>query len=283
MITNDGWFDWAERRPGPADKVYSEPCTSELFIPHSAVGWYAGWYSRLFSTARLPNGRYTPYAAASVTGWVELNGHFIQHYPVHKSCWASGSRHPNTKGNAFEHAGGAPGNYMQPFTPEQVNTDIRITLDMQDYHQRKHPGVYNNLWKEPRRPLNAEDLNATLYEHNECTRWGSLPTACPSERLRYAWGRIVTALNEQEEDDNMPDERLDAIYRELGGGGTPVMFQVLDAGAPNGVKSIPLSRLDYLNYKAYGLIVSDANVSKDWQNLIEGASHAQAHGHVITP
>ena len=172
---------------------------------------------------------------------------------------------------------------MQPFTPEQVATDIRITNDMQDWHKRKNSAIYNSQWKAPRRPTTATDVLAQLYEHNECTRWGSLPTACPSERLRYAWSRIVASLHEQEEDDDMADERLDAIYRDLGGGGNPVMFQVLDAGAPNGVKSIPLSRLDYLNYKAYGLIVSDANVGKDWMNLIEGATHPQAHGHVITP
>ena len=293
MITDDGWFDWMERRPGPPDKVYSGDNSVRIWLPHSAVGWYAGWASRLFSDARtgtcrhggvhMPQGGdYTSYAAASVHGWVELNGVCYQHYPVFAKCWASGSAWPNSNGVAFEHAGGAPGNFMQPFTTEQTAADIRMTDDIQEWHARTdRPG--SELWVSPRRPTSPTDVDAELYEHNECIRWGSAATACPSQRLRYSWDKIVRALNREEEDDNMPDQRLDAIYQELNGSGDPIMFTVLDRAAPNGKKTIPLSRLDYLNYKAYGLIDSDVNVGKDWMTLIEGATHAEAHGHVITP
>ena len=43
MISQDGWFDWCERIPGPAVKVYSEANTATMFLPHSAVGYYGGW------------------------------------------------------------------------------------------------------------------------------------------------------------------------------------------------------------------------------------------------
>lgn len=293
MIDDSGWFDWMERRPGPPDKVYSGDNSVKIWLPHSAVGWYNGWASRLFSNARtgtcrhggvhMPQGGdYTAYAAASVHGWVELNGVCYQHYPIFAKCWASGSAWPNSNGISFEHAGGAPGNFMQPFTPEQTAADIRMTDDIQEWHERTETG----LWKNPHRPVSpsvgVEDKDAQCYEHNECTRWGSAPTACPSERLRYAWSRIVTALN-QEEDEMAADERLDAIYRKLDGSGTPIMFTVMDAGEPNGMKSIPLSRLDYLNYRAYGFIISDVSVPRSWMDFMQAIAHSEAHGHVITP
>ncbi len=293
MITDDGWFSWAERVPGPPDKVYAQPCMSELYIPHSAVGWLPGWYSRLFSTERtglcvhggvhLPlGGDYTAYAAVSITGWFELNGKLIQFYPIMKSCWGSGSYYPNTRGNAFENAGGAPGNFMQPLTPQQTDSNIRAALDLQDWHKRKNPLIYDPWWEHPQRPTGPEDIDAQLYEHTECTRWGSAATACPSERLRYAWPKIITALNRQEEDPNMADERLDQIFTKIGST-EPVLFTVLDASKPDGTKTIPLSRLDWLNYRARGFIVSDIRIAQGSMNFITGLAHTESHGHVIKP
>ncbi len=51
-ITPDGWFDWMRREPGPPDKVYSLPNAVDFYVAHSAVGYYGGWTSRLFSAAR---------------------------------------------------------------------------------------------------------------------------------------------------------------------------------------------------------------------------------------
>lgn len=129
MITADGWLDWALRVPGPADKCYSQPCQSMGYVPHSAVGYYQGWLGRLFSTARLPNGRYTKYAAASVTGFIRYSGIVIQHYPLGVSCWASGNRHANVKFNAFENEGGWL-DHDEPLTVPQIEANIRIIKDM---------------------------------------------------------------------------------------------------------------------------------------------------------
>ncbi len=282
MITGDGWFDWMDRVSGPPDKVYAKRNTAKIYLPHSAVGYYGGWASRLFSTDRtgtcihggvhLPvGGDYTAYAAASVTGWIPYSGPVLQHYSIFKSCWASGSWYPNTNGIAFENEGGAPGNFMQPLNPYQIEVNTRIALDLQEYH-KSNGDDYG--WDVPRRPTSESDLNAQLYEHNECTRWGSRPTACPSERLRYAWPIILSALNEEQEPEDMTDSRLDQIYMKLGAD-EPVLFTVMDNGAPNGRKDIPLSRLDWMNYRAYGFILSDAKISSELRN--------QTIAHLVQP
>ena len=197
MITADGWFDWMDREPGPADKVYSQPCKSELYIPHSAVGYYQGWKGRLFSTDRLPNGNYTPYAAASVTGWFfqEAGRRPVQHYPLTASCWASGTRELNTRGNAFENAGGPASNPSEPLTKWQEDCNLRAIKEIGEWKGR--PVSY---WI---RPSQIGDLKATLYEHRESVWFGGLPTACPSGRAAPIWARLGEL---QEEDDMFTDD-----------------------------------------------------------------------------
>jgi hypothetical protein len=184
MITPDGWFDWAERNPGPAEKVYSEPNSAIGYVPHSMVGQLNGWYSRLFCMDRTPDGRFTDYAAASVHGSVLRGGQVIQHYPITASCWASGSRYPNTHFVAFEHesvyTAGHPDESI-PLTGPQVEATVRIIREL----------AQARSWT-ARRPKDGADLTATLYEHRECRRWGSAGTSCPSGRI--PWDVIVNAL-----------------------------------------------------------------------------------------
>jgi hypothetical protein len=181
-ITPDGWFDWMRREPGPPDKVYSQTNAVDFYVAHSAVGYYGGWASRLFSKARDATGRYTSYAAASAHGWIPYDGACIQHYPLTASCWASGSREANTRGVAFETEGGAPGKESEPLTAAQKQAMRRILGDIASWK-----GVSNRFW---RRPTNERDLNATLYEHRECVRFGSSPTACPSGR--FPWTELMS-------------------------------------------------------------------------------------------
>ena len=196
MGVTSGWLDWAERDPGPADKVYRQENAAIGYIPHSMVGWMAGWRSRLFSTDRREDGRYTPYAAASVHGAILLNGSVIQHYPFTASCWASGSFAANTQFVAFENEGGPPGKESEPFTDEQVTSNVRIIRELA-------------AWKgwTPRRPTGKQDRGATLYEHRECVRFGSAPTACPSGRI--PWATILRRL----ERDDMAD--LEELHDEM--------------------------------------------------------------------
>ena len=181
MITQDGWLDWAVRVPGPADKVSSGTNPVLGYVPHSAVGYYGGWASRLFSTDRRPDGRYTPYAAASVHGWIAYDGAVTQHYPLTAACWASGSSYPNGNFVAFENEGGFDP-HDEPLTPAQISANVRIIRELAEWRG----------WSGFRRPADANDTSANLYEHCECVRWGSLPTACPSKRI--PWDAILAEL-----------------------------------------------------------------------------------------
>ena len=185
MITADGWFDWCERVPGPPDKVYAAVNSASIYLPHSAVGYYAGWISRLMSNQRRPNGQYTPYAAASVHLWFPQDSSVPpkQHYSIFKSCWASGSQYPNTNGVAAENEGGPPGNVSEPLTDYQVGLNTRAIQELSEFRG----------WQ-PRRPISDGDKNATLYEHRECKRFGSDPTACPSNRI--PWTKIFLGLED---------------------------------------------------------------------------------------
>jgi len=185
--------------------------------------------SRLKSTARDAQGRYTPYAAASVTGWLPYKAGVqpVQHYPINKSCWASGSRFLNVHGNAFENESppiytlpsGAwafvgqtvAGDWHNP-PPQsdwQVECSARIERDLAEHFGR--PLTY---W---RRPTGPADLAATEYEHNETTRWGGLYSSCPNGRIR--WADIATARLGAEEDDmnQAQEDKLDLILAWIAG------------------------------------------------------------------
>lgn len=186
-IDGQGWFDWCERVPGPVDKVYSEANAVTMYIPHSAVGYYGGWSSRLFSTARKADGRYTDYAAASVQLWFpqKRTEKPKQHYSIFKSCWASGSRYPNTHGVAAENEGGYEP-VDEPLTDWQVECNVRAIRELSALRG----------WVISR-PISPTDLTATLYEHRECGRWGSAATSCPSGRI--PWAPLIVALQEEED------------------------------------------------------------------------------------
>lgn len=171
----DGWFDWMERYSGaPMWKLNGGINTNLLYIPHSAVGYWPGFISRLVESQDK----------ASVTGWIGYDGKCVQLYPVTANCWSSGSPYPNNNGIAFENEGGFQP-VDEPLTDKQVESNARIMTDLAAYNHRP-PG----WWK---RPVSADDINATLYEHRECVRFGSLPTACPSGRIR--WSDILSIVN----------------------------------------------------------------------------------------
>lgn len=237
-ITTDGWFDWAERNPGPPDKKYTEANTARLFIPHSAVGYLNGWYSRLFSTERVscshggahPQGDYSPYASASVHLWNAYDGHLIQHYPIFVSCWASGSRHLNVNGVAMEHEGGFQP-VSEPLRVGQIDTLERVLRDLAAFH-----GKPPDYWS---RPINAADMWATLYEHNETTRFGGVYSSCPSGRI--PWNEILRRLGEQEDDDMwVRHNRLADWFtgRFWPGGSGGEMQTKTDFALPDGVKAV---------------------------------------------
>jgi len=184
MITPDGWLTWAERWPNPgfaSRKVDGWHNTGRMYLPHSAVGYWGGFKGRLMDRPETD-----PTARASVHGWIPYEDNVIQILPFTAECWSSGSPYPNRNGIAFETEGGyKPEN--EPLTETQIEHHVHIIRDLAEWKQ----------WA-PRRPVNGVDKTATLYEHRECTRFGSLPTACPSDRI--PWAEILRRLQGGEDD-----------------------------------------------------------------------------------
>lgn len=167
MITQDGWFSWAERMPGPATKIWPEQNAIDGVVFHSAVGSLQSVIDVVMGP--VSNQR-------SVTGVIGYDGRFIQFYPVTQSPWANGSHSANIKYNGYEHEGGRdiPSEVHERLTEEQIQADVRILQDLSVWK-----GVDVGYWVRP----------TTLVEHNQL-----FATACPSGRI--PWDEIVRRLQE---------------------------------------------------------------------------------------
>ena len=172
----DGWFDFAIRDPGPAGSVNGGRNSVRGIVPHSAEGHWAtleDLHDFHWSRATNPD----PRKRASWGATNLKDGRFVQHYSVWAQTWTSGSAYPNNNFFAFENEGVAG----ESLTQAQIDNIIRVGRDL----------IALQGWL-PRRPRNVEDTTASLYEHNECDRWGANATACPSGRI--PWNIIVPAL-----------------------------------------------------------------------------------------
>lgn len=177
MIDNNGWIDWAEKVPGHPEKQNGGRSPAAGFVAHSAEGWVG--YLR--SNPPLPpsvGGRKSWHFSNLVDGTL------LQHYSIYAQCWASGAGFPNNNYVAMEHEGIVG----QILTPQQVDTTSKVIAEIS-----KLAG-----WK-PTRQVN-------LWEHNECTRWGAEPTACPSNRI--PWEEILNKLNPQPPELRTSDMRI---------------------------------------------------------------------------
>ena len=170
-MIKDGWVDWADTSiKGHPEKVYREPNRAQGIILHSVVGDLPGYGipHRFLSDERLPDGRFTPYAAASVQFILYRDGHLRQMYPVTASTWTSGGYEANTGYWSVELEGGFAV-HSEPITVDAAFTLTKLVLEFEEYTGRK---VF--AWN--------------LMGHNEAARkWGYAPTACPSGR--YDWWR----------------------------------------------------------------------------------------------
>lgn len=174
MIDTSGWFSWAERMPGPPEKVWPTLNALQGVVFHSAVGSRQG----VIDVVMGPEEK-------SVTGVVGYDGRLTQFYSVWASPWANGNHNVNRLFLGFEHEGGAPGNEHEALTTLQVATDELILTDIAAFK-----GKTNGYWFRPRSEV---DLTATLYEHRELPRFPGInafdhrvnPTACPSGRIPW--------------------------------------------------------------------------------------------------
>lgn len=178
-ITDDGWLTFAQRVPGPANKVYAQQNAVRGMALHSAEGWYAGSLAELQKADRQ----------ASWCLFLKLTGDLVQHYPITASCWAGGNVAANTTLVSLELEGKAG----TAINAEQIATLRRVVDTI-----GKHAG-----WT-PSRKLPVR----TLWEHREVWDWASPnagPTACPSGR----YDPFYAAL----EAPQMPDN-TDAVLRQ---------------------------------------------------------------------
>lgn len=191
MIVN-GFVDWAERIRGHPDKVYSTPNTGEWITCHSVVSDLPNHSipDRFLSNERLPDGRFTANAAASVMFILYKDGHLVQMYPVTASTWTSGGPQANTRSWAIEAEGGAnPTN--EPLTPAACATFVRLVREWEAYTGRK------------------AFPDATLKQHKDVAHtFGYAATACASDRYAAAW-----ALTQVQEED-MTEAQTRAIAKE---------------------------------------------------------------------
>lgn len=172
MIDSQGWLDWAERMPGSMRKTNRNwqgnpyPNAANGIVLHSAEG-YAGTLLDLAVNGPL--------------SWHLSNlmdGRLIQHYPLTVQTWHASAANPFLIGMENE----GVFSVETTLNDDQIANAVHVISDL-------------SAWKGwiPRRPLDNEDTQHTLWEHNEVVRVGGSATACPSGRI--PWGRILYALD----------------------------------------------------------------------------------------
>lgn len=184
MIVN-GWLDWAERKDGIADKIYSAANSGRGLVCHSQEGYRNSIESRFFSTERDSAGRYTPYAAASAMFYNPLEGPLVQYYPVTASTWTSGNSFANTTLWATESEGLAG----TPLNANQVENMLRLAEEWEAYSG----GI-----------ASRDPAHRTVWQHNEVWNWASPnagPTACPSNRYEPFFAALEDRVTRQEYED----------------------------------------------------------------------------------
>ena len=178
------WLPGVERQQGPFWKqgylgIPRRPMESiEGEVNHSAEGSMAALLGEIQNLTR----------AASWTFSILKDGRVMQHYGIKSVTWHGGSRDANDKFVGIEHEGGfSP--HDEPLTSMQVKSLTDLLAWLGDEFG----------WTEWKRQI-------TLWEHNEMTRFGSAPTACPSGRI--PWASLITEL---EKEDEVDQEARDAI------------------------------------------------------------------------
>lgn len=177
----DGFLDWAERKDGIANKVYSQPNKGDGIACHSQEGYRNSIESRFFATDRNPDGSYTSYAAASTMFYNPLTGPLVQYYPVTASTWTSGNWIANTTLWAVESEGLAG----TPLNANQVANMVRLGHEWEA--------------RTGKRLVRRE----TLWQHNEVWNWATPnagPTACPSNRYAPFFEAWAAKEDEMTED-----------------------------------------------------------------------------------
>ena len=151
---------------------YAEPGPKYGLVCHSMEGSLAAGLGELDN----------PQRRASWTFSNPKVGPLLQHFPSGYHPWGSGSGRANVRFDCIESEGKAG----EPLNENQLGNLCELIPWLATEHE----------W-EPLRPVDAADLTASLYEHGECIRFGSAPTACPSGR--YDWAEIMARLTTEDD------------------------------------------------------------------------------------
>jgi hypothetical protein len=196
MIDSAGWFDWAVRDPGPADRWanFGFAHTSMVAITHHSLEGFlrplfTTGYSPMKDAARFPTAWHGSILREDtvILGKLYRQGTLFQHYPVFARLQHGNSA--NTLGPGFESEDYAmPGNTVR-LTPGQSETWLRIHRDMREFTGRDFKRVPGS--------------QRGLVEHREMTVPPGL-TTCPNNLYDELWARIA-----QGDDAMTPEEKAD--------------------------------------------------------------------------
>ena len=172
------WAPFAVRRDGPAEKHgYAnapEPARKIGAVYHSAEGGYRGMMDVLYGPRRA--------------SWTFSNpkvSQLEQHYPVGFHVWTNGSPDSNVRFIGVENEGVVG----EPLTDSQTDNLAELTA-----------------WLYRTQEWDVLKLLETLWEHQWMTRFGSAPTACPSDRI--PWVRIIAKAEKLLEETDMTTYKL---------------------------------------------------------------------------
>lgn len=230
MIVN-GWVAFAERVPGPSNKVYAATNACAGVVWHSMEGWYAGSLGELLKPSR----------SASWMFSIKLGGELVQHYPVTACCWASGNRYANCQWWSVE----LEGTHTMPINGAQLATALQLIEEWEAYSGRTASR------SEPK----------TMYEHREVATMevpNAGPTACPSGRYTLLWA----ALAQREDDAMTPAElaRLERLERIVAGNGIDMdgdnvadrfgedALETADTGGWSAFLGVAIARQDFADH-----------------------------------
>ena len=189
MPLTNGWVEWAQRRDGPPQKMFSQANAHLGIVLHSVEGWLGGAFGELDKPDRQASWHFTN----------GLDGTLYQHYPVTASCWASGNFNANTMYVAMESEGVAG----TPLNEAQVATALRLLRD-----------------------LGFTERGLNVFEHNEvATRWSpnSGPTACPSGRYQPLYAALEDDMADPRVDDILTTLEATGIKAWKDNGNEPII------------------------------------------------------------
>lgn len=170
-VDANGWLDWCIKLPATVNHVNGGTNTVNGLFMHSAEGFA--------STLLDPHSKWGYNGDLSWHLTNTLDGERVyQHYPFTAQCW-----HATAANNTFV------GMENEGLTPQGAK--VGPVLNSLQIAKAKRVIADLSAWKGwvPRRPVDANDKTASLYQHGEVVRFGGTGSSCPNGRI--PWDKIL--------------------------------------------------------------------------------------------